>query len=78
VDARIYAPADSRRWGVKIVRRYLVVANRTFGDDQLLEKLRERMEAGPSHFHVLVPATRVDHALFEPPVLAQAAFQVTP
>ena len=33
---------------------------------------------GPSHFHVhvLVPATPVDHALFEPGVLAQAAFEV--
>jgi hypothetical protein len=39
------------------VRRYLVVANQTLGGDQLLEKLRERMAAGPSHFHVLVPAT---------------------
>jgi hypothetical protein len=31
---------------------------------------------GPSHFHVLVPATLVDHAPFEPRVLAQAAFEV--
>jgi hypothetical protein len=30
------------------------------GGDQLLEQLRERMEAGPCHFHVLVPATPVD------------------
>jgi hypothetical protein len=43
-----------------MVRRYLVVANQTLGGDQLLEKLRERMEAGPCHFHVLVPATPVD------------------
>lgn len=42
------------------MRRYLVVANQTLGGDQLLEKLRERMEAEPSHFHVLVPATPVD------------------
>jgi hypothetical protein len=45
---------------VRIVRRYLVVANQTLGGDQLLEKLRERMEAGPAHFHVLVPATPLD------------------
>jgi hypothetical protein len=38
----------------------LVVANQTLGGDQLLEQLRERMEAGPCHFHVLVPATPVD------------------
>ena len=31
---------------------------------------------GPSHFHVLVPATPVDLSLFEPRVLAQAAFEV--
>jgi GABA permease len=37
-----------------------VVANQTLGGDQLLEQLRERMEAGPCHFHVLVPATPVD------------------
>jgi hypothetical protein len=43
-----------------------------------LEKLRERMEAGPSHFHVHVPATPVDHATVEPPVLTQAAFRVAP
>jgi hypothetical protein len=46
--------------GVRTVRRYLVVANQTLGGDQLLEQLRERMEAGPCHFHVLVPATPVD------------------
>lgn len=42
------------------MRRYLVVANQTFGGDQLLAKLRERMEPGPCHFHILVPATPVD------------------
>jgi hypothetical protein len=45
---------------VRIVRRYLVVANQTLGGDQLLEQPRERMEAGPCHFHVLVPATPLD------------------
>jgi hypothetical protein len=56
---------------VRIVRRYLVVANQTLGGDQLLEQLRERMEAGPSHFHVLVPATPADklepHLVYQDP-----------
>jgi hypothetical protein len=39
------------------VRRYLVVANQTLGGDQLVAAIRERMVAGPSHFHLLVPAT---------------------
>jgi GABA permease len=45
---------------VRIVRRYLVVASQTLCGDQLLEQPRERMEAGPAHFHVLVPATPLD------------------
>ena len=50
------------------MRRYLVVANQTLGGDQLVAAIRERMGAGPSHFHLLVPATpaaeldEVDHA----------------
>ena len=39
------------------MRRYLVVANQTLGGEQLLACVRERLLAGPSHFHVLVPAT---------------------
>jgi len=46
---------------------YLVVADQTLGGDQLLEQLRERMEAGPCHFHMLVPATLVDQ--LEPPAV---------
>ena len=38
----------------------LVVANQTLAGDQLLGQLRERMGAGPCHFHVLVPASPVD------------------
>jgi hypothetical protein len=45
----------------------LVVANQTLAGDQLLEQLRERMEAGPCHVHVLVPATPVDQS--EPPAV---------
>jgi hypothetical protein len=53
--------------GVRIVRRYLVVANQTLGGDQLLEQLRERLDAGPCHFHVLVPATPVDQLVYQDP-----------
>lgn len=42
------------------VRRYLVVANQTLASPGLLEALRERHEAGPSEFHVVVPATGSD------------------
>jgi hypothetical protein len=42
------------------MRRCLVVANQTLGGDQLLACVRERMAAGPCHFHVLVPATPAD------------------
>jgi len=45
------------RPGGGAVRRCLVVANQTLGGDQLLARVRERMSAGPCHFHVLVPAT---------------------
>jgi hypothetical protein len=39
------------------VRRYLVVGNQTLGSDQLREKIREAIEAGPSSFHLVVPAS---------------------
>jgi len=45
--------------------RYLVVANQTLGGDHLLEEVKRRMAAGPSSFHVLVPATRPhEHAVW--------------
>jgi|SRR5947209_7740877 len=37
--------------------KVLVVANRTAGSEELLEALRERAQAGPAHFHLVVPAT---------------------
>lgn len=37
--------------------RYLVVANQTLGGEHLLEKIRECLSAGPSSFHIVVPAT---------------------
>ncbi len=39
-------------------RRYLVVANQTLGGDDLMTVVRERIDAGPSRFHVLVPNTK--------------------
>lgn len=38
------------------MRRYLIVANLTLGGDHLWDEVRTRMDAGPCHFHVLVPA----------------------
>lgn len=42
---------------LRLVRRYLVVANQTVGGRALNELIKERMDAGPAEFHVLVPAT---------------------
>ncbi|MFN2591167.1 MAG: hypothetical protein ABR518_10430 [Actinomycetota bacterium] len=42
--------------------RYLVVANQTLGGDHLAAKVQECLAAGPSSFHVVVPATApTDH-----------------
>jgi hypothetical protein len=41
------------------MRRYLVVANQTLGGEPLLRAIRGFRTAGPSGFHVLVPATPV-------------------
>lgn len=41
----------------EVVRRYLVVANQTVGGAALTRVIRQRMDAGPAEFHVLVPAT---------------------
>jgi len=40
------------------VRHYLIIANQTLGGPELVAATRRRMEAGPCHFHVVVPATR--------------------
>jgi hypothetical protein len=45
------------------MRRYLVVANQTLGDEHLEAKIREVMASGPSSFYLVVPATPPqDHA----------------
>jgi GABA permease len=41
----------------EVVRRYLVVANQTAGGPALNRAIRERLDAGPSEYHVVVPAT---------------------
>ena len=41
------------------MRRYMIVANQTLGGDELVQVVRERMDAGPSDFWVVVPATPV-------------------
>ena len=47
------------------MRRYLVVANQTLGGEHLAEKVRACLAAGPSSFHVVVPATQPrDHAVW--------------
>jgi hypothetical protein len=50
-------------------RRYLVVANKTLGGEQLLAKIHECMAAGPCHFYALVPATLTDQYRWPPPMV---------
>src|ERR1017187_1206657 len=40
-----------------VMRRCLVIANRTLLSAELREELRQRIESGPSSFYVLVPNT---------------------
>ncbi|MGH2655963.1 MAG: hypothetical protein ACRDIZ_04600 [Actinomycetota bacterium] len=47
------------------MRRYLVVANQTLGGEHLAEKVRACLAAGPSEFHIVVPATQPqEHAVW--------------
>ena len=41
------------------MHRYLVVANQSLGNDELMEDIRERVTAGPAEFWLVVPATPV-------------------
>jgi hypothetical protein len=55
------------------VARYLVVANQTLAGDHLADKIKECLDAGPSTFHVVVPATApTDHFWTEAEVQASA------
>jgi hypothetical protein len=50
---------------VSAARRYLVVANQTLGGARLAEAVKERLAAGDSRFHIVVPATSpADHAVW--------------
>lgn len=42
------------------MRRYLVVANQTLGGEHLTDTVRGCLAAGPSRFHIVVPATSPD------------------
>jgi hypothetical protein len=56
------------------MRRYLIVGNQTLGSGALLAKVRELHQAGPSSFHVLVPASPPsDHAWSDGEIQAMAA-----
>jgi hypothetical protein len=49
--------------------RVLIVANRTAATQRLLDAVRERAQAGPAEFHLLVPATpRGLHRVVDPEV----------
>ena len=57
-------------------RRVLIVANRTAATERLLEAVRERAEAGPATFHLLVPATpRGLHRVVDPEVAGRQEAQ---
>ena len=44
------------------MRRYLVISNQTLLSEAFAEKIRSCLAAGPSQFHVVVPATHAgDH-----------------
>lgn len=45
------------------MRSYLVVGNQTLDSPELTEAIAERMAAGPSTFHLVVPATPVHRGL---------------
>ena len=51
MDRRRSSPAGT----TTTVRRYLVVANETLGHPELDSVIAQRIAAGPSEFHVLVP-----------------------
>lgn len=54
------------------MRHYLVVANQTLKQQQLTEKIRTCIDAGPCDFFLLVPATRAHGSLRWTPADAYA------
>ena len=57
------------------MRSYLVIGNQTLGGPELAAAIAERIAAGPSRFHVVVPATPVGGGLTWDEDEAQAAAQ---
>jgi GABA permease len=57
VSYRVDRRRRSAAGETQMVRRYLVVANQTVGSKALGHAIKERLQAGPAEFHVLVPAT---------------------
>lgn len=45
------------------MRNHLVVANQTACSAPLMAEVRQRIAAGPAHFHLVVPSTPVRHLL---------------
>ena len=54
---------------------YLIVANQTLSSPTLMAAVQERVEADEAHFHVVVPATPISHALTWDEREAEAAAQ---
>ena len=54
---------------------YLIVANQTLSSPTLMAAVQERVEADEAHFHVVVPATPIPHALTWDEREAEAAAQ---
>ena len=54
---------------------YLIVANQTLSSPTLMAAVQERVDAEEAHFHVVVPATPVPHALTWDEREAEAAAQ---
>jgi len=45
------------------MRSYLVVGNQTLDSPELAEAIRDRLATGPATFHIVVPATPIQHGL---------------
>jgi hypothetical protein len=45
------------------MRSYLIVANQTLASPTLADAVKDRLAEGPARFHVVVPATPVQHGL---------------
>ena len=48
------------------MRSYLVVGNQTLDSPELAEAIRDRLATGPATFHIVVPATPIQHGLTWP------------